>query len=42
MMSTVDQAIPIRVFLGLSENEYKTKYCPVVVEETDIIMSLYI
>ena len=35
MMSTVDQAIPIWVLLGLSETEYKMKYCPVVVAETD-------
>ena len=35
MMSTVDQAIPIWVFLGLSETEYKLKYCPVVIEDTD-------
>ena len=31
----VDQAVPIWIFLGLSETEYKMKYCPVVVEETD-------
>ena len=35
MMSTVDQAIPIWIFLGMTEEQYKLKYCPVVVEETD-------
>ena len=35
MMSTVDQAIPIWVFLGMTEEQYKLKYCPVLVEETD-------
>ena len=35
MMSTVDQAIPIWIFLGMTEEQYKLKYCLVVVEETD-------
>ena len=31
----VDQAIPIWIFLGMTEEQYKLKYCPVMVEETD-------
>ena len=31
----VDQAIPVWVFLGMTEEQYKLKYCPVVVEEPD-------
>ena len=35
MMSTVDQAIPIWIFLGMTEDRYILKSFPVVVEETD-------